>query len=240
MYFISLNKNVASSLSFTFLVEDPFDATLNVGRTIDKETLFEVRGEFIRASKILCGGPGDDGKDRQIHQQHHQQQQQYYMQQSGVWKQQKQQQQQRNICHQQTFQQQQHHQYQPQQRNHAGCLVDDPLSETLTAFAPLLAKMCEASSGPSSQTGKRAAAVIMNCGGGGSGYSGHSGNWSGSSYRGAGVATGAGAVGGYRGNWSMPNNNIMYDNTLNGRGGGYGESGMMGNSVMLGNNNGRL
>ncbi|TPX66924.1 hypothetical protein CcCBS67573_g07658 [Chytriomyces confervae] len=39
-------------------VEDPFETTNNVGRPVDKETLFEVRGEFIRASKILCSAGG--------------------------------------------------------------------------------------------------------------------------------------------------------------------------------------
>ncbi|KAJ3197234.1 hypothetical protein HDU82_001520, partial [Entophlyctis luteolus] len=39
---------------------DPFETTNNVGRPVDKETLFEVRGEFIRASKILCAGGSDE------------------------------------------------------------------------------------------------------------------------------------------------------------------------------------
>ena len=30
------------------------DVQYNVGKSIDKETLFEIRGEFIRASKLLC------------------------------------------------------------------------------------------------------------------------------------------------------------------------------------------
>ncbi|KAJ3286194.1 hypothetical protein HK104_009144 [Borealophlyctis nickersoniae] len=33
---------------FWLCVEDPFDTTHNVGRPVDKETLYEVRGEFIR------------------------------------------------------------------------------------------------------------------------------------------------------------------------------------------------
>ncbi|KAJ3394287.1 hypothetical protein HDU84_009042 [Entophlyctis sp. JEL0112] len=45
---------------FWLCVEDPFETTNNVGRPVDKETLFEVRGEFIRASKILCAGGSDE------------------------------------------------------------------------------------------------------------------------------------------------------------------------------------
>jgi len=37
-------------------VEDPFEISHNVGRPVDKETLFDIRGEFIRASKILSAG----------------------------------------------------------------------------------------------------------------------------------------------------------------------------------------
>jgi hypothetical protein len=46
-------------LTFSFFcitVEDPFELTNNIGRPVDKETLYDVRGEFIRASKILCAG----------------------------------------------------------------------------------------------------------------------------------------------------------------------------------------
>ncbi|KAI8850964.1 hypothetical protein BC829DRAFT_361269, partial [Chytridium lagenaria] len=39
-----------------WLLEDPFEVSHNIGRPVDKETLFEVRGEFIRASKYLCAG----------------------------------------------------------------------------------------------------------------------------------------------------------------------------------------
>lgn len=42
-------------------VEHPFDLSYNVAKTMDKETLFKLRGEFIRASKIICGGSFGDG-----------------------------------------------------------------------------------------------------------------------------------------------------------------------------------
>jgi hypothetical protein len=37
------------------IVEDPFDPGANICGSVDKETLYEIRGEFIRASKIICG-----------------------------------------------------------------------------------------------------------------------------------------------------------------------------------------
>ncbi|KAJ1547421.1 hypothetical protein HK405_005910 [Cladochytrium tenue] len=54
-----LNRSGSVKDRFWLCIEDPLDPSYNVGRPIDKETLFEVRGEFIRASKILCGGPPD-------------------------------------------------------------------------------------------------------------------------------------------------------------------------------------
>ncbi|KAJ1557407.1 hypothetical protein HK405_016103, partial [Cladochytrium tenue] len=54
-----LNRSGSVKDRFWLCIEDPLDPSYNVGRPIDKETLFEVRGEFIRASKILCGGPSD-------------------------------------------------------------------------------------------------------------------------------------------------------------------------------------
>ncbi|KAJ1558474.1 hypothetical protein HK096_000139 [Nowakowskiella sp. JEL0078] len=41
---------------FWLCVEDPLDLNENVARTIDKETLFKLRGELIRASKLFCAG----------------------------------------------------------------------------------------------------------------------------------------------------------------------------------------
>ncbi|KAJ3117769.1 hypothetical protein HK098_006124 [Nowakowskiella sp. JEL0407] len=46
---------------FWFCVEDPFDIDQNIARTIDKDTLFKVRGEFIRASKYFCEGIAGHG-----------------------------------------------------------------------------------------------------------------------------------------------------------------------------------
>ncbi|KAJ3062708.1 Zinc finger, CCHC domain-containing protein [Podochytrium sp. JEL0797] len=51
-----INRSGAAKDRYWLCVEDPFETTNNVGRPVDKETLFEVRGEFIRASKILCSG----------------------------------------------------------------------------------------------------------------------------------------------------------------------------------------
>ncbi|KAJ3120202.1 hypothetical protein HK100_012897 [Physocladia obscura] len=51
-----INRYGAVKDRYWLCVEDPFEITNNVGRPVDKETLFEVRGEFIRASKILCAG----------------------------------------------------------------------------------------------------------------------------------------------------------------------------------------
>nr|KAJ3422279.1 hypothetical protein HK105_000402 [Polyrhizophydium stewartii] len=42
---------------YWFCIEDPVEYTVNIGRAVDKDTLYEIRGEFIRASKILCVGP---------------------------------------------------------------------------------------------------------------------------------------------------------------------------------------
>ena len=53
------------------IVEHPFgnfnlhlirilDSDYNLGKHIDKETLFTIRGEFIRASKIICSGGDHD------------------------------------------------------------------------------------------------------------------------------------------------------------------------------------
>ncbi|KAJ3031179.1 UNVERIFIED_CONTAM: hypothetical protein HDU68_006050 [Siphonaria sp. JEL0065] len=55
-----LNRSGAVKDRFWLCVEDPFEISNNVGRPVDKETLFEVRGEFIRASKILCAGAIDE------------------------------------------------------------------------------------------------------------------------------------------------------------------------------------
>ncbi|KAJ3153014.1 hypothetical protein HK101_001771 [Irineochytrium annulatum] len=51
-----LNRNGGVKDRFWLCVEDPFEVTHNIGRPVDKETLYEVRGEFIRASKCLCAG----------------------------------------------------------------------------------------------------------------------------------------------------------------------------------------
>ncbi|KAJ3112282.1 hypothetical protein HDU96_004726 [Phlyctochytrium bullatum] len=51
-----LNRNGGIKDRFWLCVEDPFEVTHNIGRPVDKETLYEVRGEFIRASKYLCAG----------------------------------------------------------------------------------------------------------------------------------------------------------------------------------------
>ncbi|TPX46774.1 hypothetical protein SeLEV6574_g03053 [Synchytrium endobioticum] len=45
---------------FWLCVEDPFDPLTNVGRPCDKDSLFQLRGEFIRASKMLCFGTIND------------------------------------------------------------------------------------------------------------------------------------------------------------------------------------
>ncbi|KAJ3230451.1 hypothetical protein HDU78_008313 [Chytriomyces hyalinus] len=60
-----MNRSGAVKDRYWLCVEDPFETTNNVGRPVDKETLFEVRGEFIRASKILCsaGGVGTGAAD---------------------------------------------------------------------------------------------------------------------------------------------------------------------------------
>lgn len=45
---------------FWLCVEDPFETTHNVGRPVDKESLYEIRGEFIRAAKLFSGlGSGE-------------------------------------------------------------------------------------------------------------------------------------------------------------------------------------
>ncbi|KAJ3229180.1 hypothetical protein HDU78_009193 [Chytriomyces hyalinus] len=53
-----MNRSGTVKDRYWLCVEDPFETTNNVGRPVDKETLFEVRGEFIRASKILCSAGG--------------------------------------------------------------------------------------------------------------------------------------------------------------------------------------
>ncbi|KAI8828251.1 hypothetical protein BJ741DRAFT_426853 [Chytriomyces cf. hyalinus JEL632] len=60
-----MNRSGSVKDRYWLCVEDPFETTNNVGRPVDKETLFEVRGEFIRASKILCsaGGVGTGAAD---------------------------------------------------------------------------------------------------------------------------------------------------------------------------------
>ncbi|KAI8612825.1 hypothetical protein BC830DRAFT_529272 [Chytriomyces sp. MP71] len=55
-----INRSGAVKDRYWLCVEDPFETTNNIGRPVDKETLFEVRGEFIRASKILCAGMSAD------------------------------------------------------------------------------------------------------------------------------------------------------------------------------------
>ncbi|KAJ3105770.1 hypothetical protein HDU97_007590 [Phlyctochytrium planicorne] len=50
-----LNRNGGIKDRF-WLFEDPFEVSHNIGRPVDKETLYEVRGEFIRSSKFLCAG----------------------------------------------------------------------------------------------------------------------------------------------------------------------------------------
>ncbi|KAI8803508.1 hypothetical protein BJ742DRAFT_683000 [Cladochytrium replicatum] len=56
-----LNRNGAVKDRYWLCVEDPFEVSNNIGRPVDKETLYEVRGEFIRASKLLCAGGGSSG-----------------------------------------------------------------------------------------------------------------------------------------------------------------------------------
>ncbi|KAJ3206847.1 hypothetical protein HDU67_007900 [Dinochytrium kinnereticum] len=51
-----LNRSGGVKDRFWLCVEDPFEISHNIGRPVDKETLYEVRGEFIRASKFLCAG----------------------------------------------------------------------------------------------------------------------------------------------------------------------------------------
>lgn len=36
-----------------FAIEDPFDLTHDLGRQVDRDALFEIRGEFMRAQKIM-------------------------------------------------------------------------------------------------------------------------------------------------------------------------------------------
>ncbi|KAJ3324888.1 hypothetical protein HDU76_013296 [Blyttiomyces sp. JEL0837] len=56
-----INRNGTVKDRFWLCVEDPFEVSNNIGRPVDKETLYDVRGEFIRASKLLCSaGASDD------------------------------------------------------------------------------------------------------------------------------------------------------------------------------------
>ncbi|KAI8809417.1 hypothetical protein BJ742DRAFT_676957 [Cladochytrium replicatum] len=61
-----LNRNGAVKDRYWLCVEDPFEVSNNIGRPVDKETLYEVRGEFIRASKLLCAGGGSSGVPENI------------------------------------------------------------------------------------------------------------------------------------------------------------------------------
>ncbi|KAG0229891.1 hypothetical protein BGW42_001292 [Actinomortierella wolfii] len=44
---------------YLFCIEDPFEVDHNVARTVDRYTLFAIRGEFMRAAKVLSRG-GDN------------------------------------------------------------------------------------------------------------------------------------------------------------------------------------
>ncbi|KAJ3326605.1 hypothetical protein HDU76_012778 [Blyttiomyces sp. JEL0837] len=55
-----INRNGSVKDRFWLCVEDPFEVSHNIGRPVDKETLYDVRGEFIRASKFLCAGASDE------------------------------------------------------------------------------------------------------------------------------------------------------------------------------------
>ncbi|KAG0257348.1 hypothetical protein DFQ27_005180 [Actinomortierella ambigua] len=44
---------------YLFCIEDPFEVDHNVARTVDRYTLFTIRGEFMRATKVLSRG-GDN------------------------------------------------------------------------------------------------------------------------------------------------------------------------------------
>ena len=38
---------------FWFCIEDPFELSHNLGRVADRDSLFTLRGEFMRAAKVL-------------------------------------------------------------------------------------------------------------------------------------------------------------------------------------------
>ncbi|KAJ3091881.1 hypothetical protein HK102_012931 [Quaeritorhiza haematococci] len=61
-----LNRSSSVKDRFWLCVEDPFETTHNIGRPVDKETLYEIRGEFIRASKLLCAGSNTNRGEKVI------------------------------------------------------------------------------------------------------------------------------------------------------------------------------
>eukprot|EP01137_Pigoraptor_chileana_P034910 Opistho-2@28163 len=49
-------KNNSRTDRYWICIEDPFELTHNLGRVVDKNTLFEIRGEFMRGYRLLCDG----------------------------------------------------------------------------------------------------------------------------------------------------------------------------------------
>ncbi|ORX47880.1 PAP/OAS1 substrate-binding domain-containing protein, partial [Piromyces finnis] len=47
------NKTNTIKDRYWFCVEDPFEITHNLGRPVDKKSLFKIRGEFLKAAKII-------------------------------------------------------------------------------------------------------------------------------------------------------------------------------------------
>ncbi|KNC77102.1 hypothetical protein SARC_10426 [Sphaeroforma arctica JP610] len=54
-------KNSQRNVRYWMCIEDPFETTHNLGRVADRNTLYDIRGEFMRASRVLTsGGTLDD------------------------------------------------------------------------------------------------------------------------------------------------------------------------------------
>ncbi|KAL6601815.1 hypothetical protein U3516DRAFT_471181, partial [Neocallimastix sp. 'constans'] len=48
-----INKSNSVKDRYWFCVEDPFEITHNLGRPVDRKSLFRIRGEFLKAVKII-------------------------------------------------------------------------------------------------------------------------------------------------------------------------------------------
>eukprot|EP01134_Creolimax_fragrantissima_P007066 CFRG7066T1 len=49
-------KNSQRNVRYWMCIEDPFETTHNLGRVADRNTLYDIRGEFMRASRVLTSG----------------------------------------------------------------------------------------------------------------------------------------------------------------------------------------